>query len=69
MLRGFERITKKNIPHKIEGRRSGDISVMYADVTRAEKELGWKAEYELNRMIEDAWRWQIKHPGGLKDRV
>jgi UDP-glucose 4-epimerase len=45
-------------------RRPGDIATCYADPAKAEKELGWKAKYDINRMCEDAYRWQTMNPDG-----
>lgn len=54
----------KDIPYKITARREGDIATCYADSSKAEKELGWKAKYELDEMCEDSWRWQVNNPNG-----
>ncbi|EQI20567.1 UDP-glucose 4-epimerase [Clostridioides difficile Y155] len=39
----------------------------YADSSKAEKELGWKAKYELEEMCEDSWRWQSMNPNGYEE--
>ena len=39
----------------------------YADPTKAYKELGWKAEFGIERMCEDSWRWQINNPKGYEE--
>ena len=43
---------------------AGDIAAAYADPSLAAKELNWKAELDLERACEDAWRWQVTHPNG-----
>ena len=61
----FERASGVEIPYKIVDRREGDAAVSYADASKAERELGWKAEYDLQKMCEDAWRWQSRNPNGF----
>lgn len=58
MVRAFEAASGKPVPYKIVDRRPGDIASCYADTARAERELGWKARYDIARMCTDAWRWQ-----------
>lgn len=58
LIRTFENVNKVRIPCRIVERRPGDIAVSYADVSKAERELGWKAELGLTKMCEDAWRWE-----------
>jgi UDP-glucose 4-epimerase len=43
-------------------RRPGDPSATWADCTKAEQELGWKAQYGLDTILETAWRWHSTHP-------
>ena len=64
MVKAFEKASGKNIPYKIVGRRSGDIATCYADPTYAKEKLAWKAEYELDEMCKDTWRWQSMNPDG-----
>ncbi|CAH1198335.1 UDP-glucose 4-epimerase [Candidatus Nitrotoga sp. BS] len=58
MVRAFEQASGRNIPYKVVGRRPGDIATCYADATRAERELGWRAERSIVQMCVDSWRWQ-----------
>ena len=58
MVRAFELASGKKVPYKIVDRRPGDIASCYADTAHAERELGWKAQYDIARMCTDAWRWQ-----------
>ncbi|XP_055677838.1 UDP-glucose 4-epimerase-like [Lutzomyia longipalpis] len=69
LLKTFERVNNVKVPYVIEARREGDISSMYADPTLAETELGWKAEYTLEEMCTDFWRWQTMNPNGYKTGV
>jgi UDP-glucose 4-epimerase len=61
----FENASGKSIPYEIVARRAGDAAVSYADPSKANNELGWHAEYDLQKMCEDAWRWQSKYPHGF----
>jgi len=58
MVRAFERACGKTIPYKIEPRRAGDIAVCYAATDVAERELGWKAQRNIEQMCTDTWRYQ-----------
>ncbi len=66
IIRAFSKVVGKEIPYVIEKRRAGDIATCYADATRAREELGWTAQYDLNRMCEDSWRWQTMNPNGYE---
>ena len=65
LVRAFEKASGKKIPFEIISRRAGDIAFCYADVVKAEKELGWKTEKTLDEMCQDSWNWQSKNPNGL----
>ena len=58
IVQAFESITGIKISHKIASRRDGDIAESWADTSKAFKDLGWEAEFDLNQMIQDAWNWQ-----------
>lgn len=64
VIAAFERASGKKIAHKIVDRRPGDVATSYADPTRAERELGWRATRTLDDMCRDAWRWQSQNPNG-----
>ena len=64
VLHSFEKACGKPIKYEIAPRRPGDIAVCYSDPSKAERELGWKAERTLDDMCEDSWRWQSKNPDG-----
>ena len=66
MLRSFEAITKVTIPYKVVARRVGDVGVSYADVTRSQQFLQWKAKKDLTDMVKDTWNWQKYNPEGYK---
>ena len=64
VIRAFEKACGKKLPYVIEPRRAGDIAECYADPSLARKELGWEAEYGIDRMCADTWNWQTKNPDG-----
>ena len=64
IVKNFEEASGVKIPYRIVERRPGDIATCYADASKAEKELGWKAERGLKEMCEDSWRWQKNNPNG-----
>ncbi|MGL6104538.1 UDP-glucose 4-epimerase GalE [Romboutsia sp.] len=67
LVEAFSKASGKEIPYKITQRRPGDIASCYADPTKAEKELGWKAQYGMDEMCQDSWRWQSNNPQGYKN--
>jgi UDP-glucose 4-epimerase len=66
VISAFEKACGKKIPYVIKPRRSGDVAQCYADASKAAKELGWSAKYDINQMCEDAWRWQSQNPNGYQ---
>jgi len=64
MVKAFEKASGKDVPYQIVDRRPGDIATCYADPIYAVERLGWKAEYGLDEMCEDTWRWQSQNPDG-----
>jgi UDP-glucose 4-epimerase len=67
VVHAFEKAWGKELPWKFLKRRPGDLPVSYADPSKAERELGWKAERDLDAMCVDAWRWQSQNPHGFED--
>ena len=64
VVKAFEKACGKKIPYEIKPRRAGDIATCYSDATLAKKELGWEAEYGIDEMCADSWRWQSMNPDG-----
>ena len=58
MVKAFEEANGLTIPYEVVARRAGDIADCYADVSKAEKELGWKAKRGIIEMCRDAWRFE-----------
>ncbi|MCM3308641.1 UDP-glucose 4-epimerase GalE [Priestia megaterium] len=65
----YENVTSRKIPYNFTHRRSGDIDKCYADPTKANKELGWKASKNLEDMCRDSWRWQKNNPEGYNEEI
>lgn len=66
VVKAFENASGKKIPYEIDDRRLGDVAQCYADPSYAYEVLGWKAELGIERMCEDAWRWQSKNSKSYK---
>ena len=64
VVAAFEQATGVKIPYKLMPRRPGDVTAAYADPTKAERELAWRAEHDLLDICRDGWRWQQQNPQG-----
>lgn len=60
LISAFERATGVKVPHKIVGRRAGDIEKVWANPAYANEVLGWKAETPIEDTMRSAWNWQCK---------
>ncbi len=58
MVAAFEAATGTRVPYRIVARRPGDVAATWADPSKAERELSWKAELDVTDMCADMWRWQ-----------
>ena len=67
LVKAFSKASGKEIPYKIAPRRPGDVAICYADPSKANRELNWKAEKSLEQMCEDSWRWQKNNPKGYRE--
>ena len=67
MVHAFEEASGVKIPLVITERRPGDIAICYADASKAERLLGWKAHYNLTDMCAHSWNWQKNNPKGYDD--
>lgn len=67
MIVAFERISGNKIPYHVVDRRPGDVAECFSNPKRALMKIGWKAEYELEDMIGDGWRWQSQNPNGYNN--
>ena len=66
MVKAFENVNGVKIPYVIKNRRPGDVATCYADASKANDILGWKAEKTLQDMMRDSWRWQSSNPNGYE---
>ncbi len=64
VVNAFRCASGVEIPYEFAPRRSGDAAAIYADATKAAQILNWRAEYGIERMCADVWRWQSRHPKG-----
>ena len=58
VIQSFERVTGLKLNYKIADRRAGDVIAAYADTSKANNELGWKAELTLDDAMKSAWKWE-----------
>ncbi|XP_010940867.1 bifunctional UDP-glucose 4-epimerase and UDP-xylose 4-epimerase 1 isoform X2 [Elaeis guineensis] len=66
MVAAFEKESGKKIPIKLCPRRPGDATAVYASTEKAEKELGWRAQYDIEDMCSDQWNWASNNPYGYQ---
>ncbi len=64
VIHAYEKACGHAIPYSIKPRRPGDIASCYADASKAERELGWKAQYGIDEMCSSSWNWQSNNPKG-----
>lgn len=58
VIKTFEEATGIKLPYQIVAPREGDVVIAYADTTKAETVLGWKAQSSLHEALKSAWQWQ-----------
>ena len=64
VIDAYSKAGGKQLPYVIDPRRPGDIAECWADPTKAREELGWVAEYGIEEMCADSWKWQSLNPDG-----
>lgn len=69
VIRTCEKVTGKKANIVYTDRRPGDPAQLIASSNKIYQELGWKAEYSLEEIIETAWKWHQAHPEGYKSKV
>ena len=62
----FVKASGIDVPYVIDPRRPGDPDEVYANATKAKEVLGWQAEFDIERMCIDTWRWQSANPKGYE---
>lgn len=69
VIEAVEKVSGKKVPTVIKERRAGDPPALYANASKAQKELQWEVKFpEINEIIETAWRWHSQNPNGFADR-
>jgi UDP-glucose-4-epimerase GalE len=68
IIEATKRISGVDFPVEYAPRRPGDPTAIYADCSKAERELDWKAEYDLETILQTAWQWHHNHPDGFKGK-
>lgn len=66
MVKAFSKACGKELPYEILPRRAGDVPACYATSAKAERDLNWKAQYDLDDMCRDQWNWQKNNPNGYE---
>ena len=67
LVNAFIKTTGQPVPYSIAPRRPGDIASCYASSDKAKHLLGWQAQFDIERMCADTWRWQNQNPNGYDD--
>lgn len=67
LVHAFEEANHLKINYKFAPRRPGDVTVCYADASKAKRELGWEAKRDIVDMCRDSWNWQKNNPNGYDD--
>ncbi|MBB1580069.1 UDP-glucose 4-epimerase GalE [Candidatus Saccharibacteria bacterium] len=67
IIKAFSKACGRDLPYEIKPRRAGDIAACYADCSKAEHELGWRAELSIEQACADSWRWQSQNPNGFSE--
>jgi UDP-glucose 4-epimerase len=62
VIHAFEAVTGVNLPYTIGPRRAGDVVKTWADTSKINRVLGWKATHSLEDCMRDSWRWQLTLP-------
>ena len=63
-----EKVSGRSVPYEVVGRRDGDIATSLADPSKANKQLEWRADRNMEAMLRDAWNWQSRYPNGYADK-
>ena len=67
VIKAFSKACGHDVPYQIKPRRPGDIATCYADASLAKKELSWEAQYGIEDMCADSWKWQSMNPNGYNE--
>lgn len=67
LVDAFEKTNNVKVPYTVTERRPGDLATVFADVTKSNIELNWKAEHSIRDMCRDGWNWQVHNPHGYSE--
>ena len=59
-ISAFEKISGQKLKYSIGDKRPGDVMAIYSDTAKSETELGWKPRFNLDEMMETAWKWELE---------
>jgi len=65
LVQAFERVNGVRIPYQFKPRRAGDLPAYWANADKARKLLGWSAQFGIEDMVRDSWKWQSSNPEGF----
>lgn len=68
VIAAFEKVSGVKVSHKLCERRPGDIAECWSDPAKALRDLGWRAELNLEDMMRDTWRWLQSNPDGYQSK-
>lgn len=57
IIHAFEQVSGQKIPYKVSPRRAGDLATCYSNPSKAKQELGWQAQFNLEQMLQDSWKF------------
>ena len=66
VIKAYSAACGTDLPYVVEPRRPGDVTANWADCTKAKELLGWEAQYDIEDMCRDSWRWQSNNPYGYE---
>ena len=69
VIAATKRASGVDLPVRLEPRRAGDPTIVYADNQRARALLGWEAKHGLDDIVSSAWKWHSTHPEGYRTSV
>jgi UDP-glucose 4-epimerase len=58
MIQSFKKASGKDVPYKILPRRPGDVASCFANPARADKELNWRVQRDIDAMCKSGWQWR-----------
>ena len=58
-VKAFEKITGEKVNYSIGNRRPGDVVSIYADYSKAKKNLKWTPKYGIDEIMDSAWKWEL----------